>query len=40
MSATKEKLHDKIENGMRKKSFFNKFSCKLLKGFLLFIPLF
>ena len=38
MSATKEKLHDKIENGIRKKSFFNKFSCKLLKGFLLFIP--
>ena len=38
MSATKEKLHDKIENGMRKQSLFNKFSCKFLKAFLFFIP--
>ncbi len=38
MSATKEKLHDKIESGMRKESLFNKFSCKFLKAILFFIP--
>jgi hypothetical protein len=38
MSATKEKLHDKIESGMRKQSLLNRFSCKFLNIFLFFIP--
>jgi hypothetical protein len=38
MSATKEKLHDKIECGMKKQSLFSKFCYKFLTMFLFFIP--
>lgn len=38
MSATKEKLHDEIERGMRNHSLLTKFSCKFLTAFLFFIP--
>jgi len=38
MSKTKEKLHDKIEFGMRKYNLFTKFRYKFLTVFLFFIP--
>jgi hypothetical protein len=38
MSATKEKLHEEIEHGMRKQSFLNTCSYWILKIFLFLIP--
>ena len=38
MNATKEKLHDEIEHGIKKESFLNTCSYWFLKVLLFFIP--